>query len=79
MPPLENTDRDSSLTSPPAAHAAKLRSKLMNILSWNMTDTIPPLDHAISLLTVSSTFSWTTLVHSALIMAKVPSQHDFSE
>jgi len=75
----ENTDRDSSLTSPPAAYVAKLRSKLMNTLSWNATDTIPPLDHATSSLTVSSTFSQTTLVHSALIMAKVPSQRDSSE
>jgi len=77
--PSENTDRDSSLTSPPAVYAAKLRFRLINTLSWNATGMTPPLDCATSSSTASSISSRTTLVHSALIMAKVPLQHDSSE
>jgi len=72
MPPLENTDRDSSLTSPPAAPVAKLRFKPKNTLSWNATGMTPPHDHARSSLTALSTFLQTILKHLALIMDKVP-------
>jgi len=79
MSPSENIDRDSSLISPLAAHVVKLRFKLVNTSSWNVTDITPSLDHTTLLSTASSTSSWTTLVHSALIIAKVPLWRDSSE
>jgi len=66
MPPLENTDRDSSPTSPPAALVAKPRFKPENTLSWNVTDMTPPCDYATSSLIALSTFLQTTLKHLAL-------------
>jgi len=72
MPPLENTDRDSSLTSPPVALVAKPRFKPKNTLSWNVTGMILPHDHATLSSIASSTFLQTTLKHLALIMDKVP-------
>jgi len=56
MPPSENIDRDSSLISPPAAHAAKLRFKLVNTLSWNATGMTLLLNYA----TPSSTALFTS-------------------
>jgi len=79
MPPSENTDRDSSLTSPPAAYVVKLRSKPVNTSSWNTTCMTPPLNCATSSLTASSTSSQITLEHLALIMVKVPSRRDSLE
>ena len=66
-------------SSPPAAHVVKLRSKPVNTSSWNVTCMTPPHNCATSSLTASSTSSWMTLVHLALIMVKVPSWHDSSE
>jgi len=78
MPLLENTDRDSFLTSP-VALAAKLRFKPENTSSWNATDMTSPCDYATSSSTASSTFLWTTLKHLALPMDKVLSWHGFLE
>jgi len=73
MLPLENTDKDSSHTSLLAAHVVKLRSKPVNTLSWNATDMTLLHDHAISSSIVLFTFLQITLVHLALIIAKVSS------
>jgi len=79
MSPLENTDRDSFLTSPPAALVEKPRFKHENTLSWNATGMTHSCDHATSSSTASSTFLQTTLKHLALIMDKVPSWRDSLE
>jgi len=75
MPPLENTDRDSSLTFPPAALVTKLKFKLENTLLWNAIDMTPSCGYAISSSTALSTFLQITLKHLALIMDKVPLWH----
>jgi len=74
MPPLENTDRDSSLTFPPAALVAKLKSKLENTSLWNVIDMTPPRGHATSSSTALSTFLQIIPKHLALTMDKVPSR-----
>jgi len=79
MPLLKNTDRDSSLTSPPVALVAKPRFKPKNTLLWNVTGMTPPRDHATSSSIASFTFLQTTLKHLASIMDKVPSQCGFLE
>jgi len=79
MPLLENTDRDSSPTSPPAAYVVKLRFKPKNTLSWNVTCMTPPYDYATSSLTALSISSQTTLEHLALTTVKVPLQHNSLE
>jgi len=48
MLPLESIDKDSSLTSPSAAYAVKLKSKHENISSWSAIHMTYPYDHAIS-------------------------------
>jgi len=71
--PLENTDRDSSPTFPPAALVAKPKFKPMNTLSWNVIDTTPPHVLATSSSIALSTSLQITLKHLALTMDKVPS------
>jgi len=79
MPPLENIDRDSFLTFPPAALVAKLKSKLENTLLWNAIDMTPLHGHATSLSIALSTFLQIIPKHLALTMDKVPSQHSSLE
>jgi len=79
IPPLENTDRDSSPTSPPVALVAKPKFKPENTSSWNVIDMIPPCDHAITLSIALSTFLQITLKYLALTTDKVPSQHGSPE
>jgi len=76
---LENTNRGSSLTFPLAAYAMKLKFKPANTLSWNMTCMTSPYSCATSSLIASSTSSWITLVHLALIMVKASSWYDSLE
>jgi len=66
MPPLENTDSDSSPTSSPAALVAKPRFKPENTLSWNVIGMTSPCNHATSSSIALSTFLQTTLKHLAL-------------
>jgi len=79
MPPLENTNRDSSPTSPPAALVAKPKSKLENTSSWSVIGITPPRDHATSLSIALFTFLQITLKHLALTMDKVPSWYGSPE
>jgi len=72
--PLENTDRDSSPTSPPAALAAKPKSKLKNTSSGSVIGITPPSDHATSSSIALSTFLQITPKHLALTTDKVPSR-----
>jgi len=71
MPPLENTDKDSSPNFPPAALVVKPKCKLVNTLSWNATDMTPPHDYATQSSIASSTSLQTTPKHLALTMDKV--------
>jgi len=70
--PLESTDSDSSLTSPPVAPVVKPRFKPENTLSWNAIGMTPPHNHATPSSTALFTFLRTTPKHLALIMDKVP-------
>jgi len=76
---LENTNRDSSSTYPPAAYVVKLKFKPKNTSSWNMTCMTPPCDHATLSLTALFISSQTTLEHLALTTVKVLLQHDSLE
>jgi len=74
MPPLENTDKDSSPNSPPAAPVVKPKCKLENTSSWNAIDMTPPRDHITLSSIALSTFLQITLKHLALTTDKVPSR-----
>ena len=79
MPPLENTDRDSSPTSPPVALVAKPKFKPENTSSWNVIDMTPPRNHATSSSIALSTFLQITPKHLALTTDKVPSRRGSPE
>jgi len=71
MPPLENIDKDFSLTFPLAVLVAKLKSKLENTLLWNAINMTPSCGHAISSSTALFIFLQITPKYLALTMDKI--------